>query len=236
MITLPTPPLPYNLLCEVKLILNKIRNSIWLFFLSIFRFYESKKNKYRYYKQGLKYNLLKKYKKMQKVNKIYFTLSLISNSNVINSNPSDQVIILSQHFFFLLNLFNNWIWYKKKKKVNNFKLEFSSFFNKNYINYIKLKTIWNIFNKLNLRNERDLYIPKYKRFLVGFKLVLKGRFSRKQRASKISLIIGKVPLNSLKFNIEYAFATIPLKNSAISLKLYLCKNKDLTMFKRAITI
>lgn len=71
---------------------------------------------------------------------------------------------------------------------------------------------------------------------MGFKFVLKGRFSRKQRASKISLLIGKVPLNTLKYKVDYSFITIPLKNSAISLKLYLYKNEKISIYKKKIII
>lgn len=57
--------------------------------------------------------------------------------------------------------------------------------------------------------------------LKGFKIQLKGRFSRKQIASNLTFVEGSVPLNTLSSNIDYAFATIPLKNSAISVKVWL---------------
>lgn len=89
---------------------------------------------------------------------------------------------------------------------------------------------------MNLRNERDLYIPKYKSLIMGFKMVLKGRFSRKQRASKITLIKGKVPLNTFKMKVDYSFAHITLKNSEISLKFYLYKSPGYEIFKRYLVI
>jgi hypothetical protein len=75
--------------------------------LSIFRFYENKKKLYRYYNKGLKNNLLSNYKKAQKLNKIYFILSLISKKDVINSNFKNEVTILSNNFYFIQNIFNN---------------------------------------------------------------------------------------------------------------------------------
>jgi ribosomal protein S3 len=54
---------------------------------------------------------------------------------------------------------------------------------------------------------------------MGFKIVLKGRFSRKQRVSSILLQQGKIPLNTLNIDIDYSFYTIPLKNSATSIKI-----------------
>ena len=71
---------------------------------------------------------------------------------------------------------------------------------------------------------------------MGFKMVLKGRFSRKQRASKITLIKGKVPLNTFKMRVGYSFAHITLKNSAISLKLYLYKAAGYDIYKRYLVI
>jgi len=35
---------------------------------------------------------------------------------------------------------------------------------------------------------------------------------------------GKVPLNTLSVKLDYSFFTIPLKNSAISIKIILYKN------------
>lgn len=39
------------------------------------------------------------------------------------------------------------------------------------------------FSNFNYRNIRQMIHQKYQRFLDGFKIILKGRFSRKQRAS-----------------------------------------------------
>lgn len=65
-----------------------------------------------------------------------------------------------------------------------------------------------------------LFIPE----LFGFRFQFKGRFSRKQRASSIVYNIGKVPLTTLTANIDYSFCTIPLKNSAVSVKVWLYRN------------
>jgi ribosomal protein S3 len=54
----------------------------------------------------------------------------------------------------------------------------------------------------------------------------KGRFTRKQRASSVWFHQGLVPLNTFKGYIDYSFFTIPLKNSAISIKLWLYKNTN----------
>src|SRR5699024_1058374 len=55
--------------------------------------------------------------------------------------------------------------------------------------------------------------------LIGFKFVCSGRFSRKQRSSKLICKQGRMPLNTLSANIDYGFYWIPLKNSTISVKI-----------------
>jgi len=57
----------------------------------------------------------------------------------------------------------------------------------------------------------------------GFKVHCLGRFSRRQRASSYWFSKGKVPLNSLDTNIDYGYFTIPLRNSAICVKVWLNK-------------
>ena len=55
--------------------------------------------------------------------------------------------------------------------------------------------------------------------LIGYKIQLKGRFTRKQIAAKHVFKGGNVPLNTLNSNIDYGFATVPIKNSAIGVKV-----------------
>ena len=59
------------------------------------------------------------------------------------------------------------------------------------------------------------------RGLIGYKIQLKGRFTRKQIAAKHVFKGGHVPLNTLNSNIDYGFATVPIKNSAIGVKVWL---------------
>lgn len=120
--------------------------------------------------------------------------------------------------------------------MNNANIFISSFFLKNFINFNVAKAAWLNFKKLNMRNGRQKYLVKHKSGIMGFKMVFKGRFSRKQRASKATLIVGKVPLNTLKVNIDYNFLTVPLKNSIVSLKIYMYRNPCYAGFKNSITI
>jgi hypothetical protein len=76
---------------------------------------------------------------------------------------------------------------------------------------------------------RDLGIgdlkSKKKRFgkgmgaIKGFKLLLCGRFSRKQRASRVCLVKGSIPLSTKMAIIDYGFSTSVLKNSLVSIKI-----------------
>jgi ribosomal protein S3 len=55
--------------------------------------------------------------------------------------------------------------------------------------------------------------------LLGFKFHFVGRFSRKQRAASIWFKEGFMPLNTLKCDIDYGCYNLPLKNSAINVKV-----------------
>ena len=72
----------------------------------------------------------------------------------------------------------------------------------------------------------DLYknktIPQKKNLcMLGFKLHFVGRFSRRQRASSIWFMQGKIPLNTIEAKIEFGYYTIPLFNSAVRVKIYI---------------
>ena len=90
--------------------------------------------------------------------------------------------------------------------------------------------LWQSFQGFNKRNIRNNYVLKYKSSLMGYKIAFRGRFTRKQRASSLWFHKGKVPLNTLNIDIDYAFVTVPLKNSAVGIKLWLYKNKSFVPF------
>lgn len=56
---------------------------------------------------------------------------------------------------------------------------------------------------------------------MGFKIHISGRLSRKDRASNIWYTIGSVPANRFSANIDYAFYTVPLINSALRVKVWI---------------
>jgi ribosomal protein S3 len=48
-------------------------------------------------------------------------------------------------------------------------------------------------------------------------------------------MIGRIPLNNLNVKIDYTFLTIPITNSAISIKLYIYKNSIFENYKKVVT-
>jgi len=61
---------------------------------------------------------------------------------------------------------------------------------------------------------------KYNSF-SGFKIKCVGRFSRRLRARSYWYSLGNVPLNSIMAPIQYGFFCAPLKNSSISVKVWM---------------
>lgn len=197
--------------------------------------------KYKIPYQQFRLNKLNKQKKLRKISIICSLILYLEKKKTLYPEwcwKKNQLNFFNNNFFSISRLLKNACiaLNLKKKLINNVQMSFSAFFNKNYIKFNMVKTLWEIYLKVNIRNEKDLYIPKYNASIMGFKFVFKGRFSRKQRASKTTLLIGKVPLNTLKYKIDYSFITIPLKNSAISLKLYIYKNERPFLFQKKIII
>lgn len=121
------------------------------------------------------------------------------------------------------------------KLVNTKLIYMNAFFLKNFINFKLIKDMWLNFQNFNLRNFRRRYLSNYQTNLYGFKFVIKGRFSRKQRASKVIMSVGKVPLNTAIAKIDYTFLTVPIKNSAVSVKVFLYKsNSNLMRYKQLV--
>lgn len=101
------------------------------------------------------------------------------------------------------------------------------YWNFNYIN-------WSMHATNNLKSRS----AKYSRLgcLKGFKIQLLGRFKRKQRASKYWTSRGTVPLNTISAIIDYGYYTIPLINSAITVKVWLHKiDIDSNLYYQKIT-
>ena len=63
--------------------------------------------------------------------------------------------------------------------------------------------------------------------LIGYKMYFMGRFTRKQRAGHLWFSKGKTPLNTISAFIDFAFFSLSLKNSTITVKVWLYKSSDI---------
>jgi len=59
-------------------------------------------------------------------------------------------------------------------------------------------------------------------------MYLMGRFTRKQRAGHLWFSKGKVPITAIKLIIDYAYYSLALKNSTITVKIWLYKKNELS--------
>lgn len=99
----------------------------------------------------------------------------------------------------------------------------SKFFKYYYINYCYKYG----YESLNINFLRSRTIKKTKASnLIGYKMYLMGRFTRKQRAGHLWFSKGKTPLTSIMSFVDYAFHSLALKNSTITVKVWLYKHSD----------
>lgn len=81
-----------------------------------------------------------------------------------------------------------------------------------------------ISRKVSKLGVKDSRLTRLRHKILGFKFNFLGRFSRKQRSASFCVQRGIVPLNTFAAKIEYGFYTIPLLNSAINVKVWICRN------------
>jgi hypothetical protein len=104
-------------------------------------------------------------------------------------------------------------------------INFNRYLKFNYWLYqINLNSNYNIWKLNNLKSRIKSFTKTNN--LMGYKMSLSGRFKRKQRASSYWISKGKIPLNTLSAFIDYADYTIPLRNSAITIKVWLYKSSN----------
>lgn len=133
----------------------------------------------------------------------------------------------------MYNFFNNYIFLNINTLFNieSKYLIISNYFLRTYIKYLYISySYYQFINAFNV-NKRKFYLKvkelhKINSYILGYKMSFRGRFTRKQRASSIWFHQGVVPLNTVKGHIDFAFFTIPLKNSSVSIKLWLYKNTE----------
>ena len=204
------------------------------------------KNKYLFKHLLNKYLFLFKYllKKNTLITIEFFNCFLVTKKQLKNSIVIKVFFNYFKYFLFYqfyLNYFAHNYYYLNKYNNNfflnlfkTFKSTKNVFFEKNIfclnVFLINLSFFFlNSFLKLQYLNfcGNDLYkinktkVHKKSLSMLGFKFHFVGRFSRRQRASSIWFMQGKVPLNTLEAKIEYGYYTIPLFNSAIRVKIYI---------------
>lgn len=139
-------------------------------------------------------------------NYIYLTIDFFfRNYNLLNNDTllsiNTNILLMSTY------LFNSFMFYKFVQYSFNELVSYLNINKKKY--YLKMKELFSTSS-----------------YILGYKMSLKGRFTRKQRASSVWFHQGFVPLNTIKGCVDYSFFTIPLKNSAVSIKLWLYKNTN----------
>jgi len=141
------------------------------------------------------------------VKEMYYDL----NNNFFNVSQPDNFD------FIFTNVSKLPVWYSLRIGLKSLaKLQLFNYFvqKKTYI-YHKYQISKGAIRRFKVRKQHP------DRGLIGYKIQLRGRFTRKQIAAKHVFKGGHVPLNTLNSNIDYGFATVPIKNSAIGVKVWL---------------
>lgn len=99
----------------------------------------------------------------------------------------------------------------------------------NFINFFDFQyTMFNYYSlaQFTAINNLKSRIKPYKfSAFTGFKIQCLGRFSRKQRSTSFWFSLGTVPLNTVQASVNYGFYTLPLRNSAVTVKTWInCSN------------
>jgi len=217
---------------------KRFLNKKWIFFLKFLlennkckSFFINKKKilygLHLYIKNKLLINLFFSYNKyhVDSIVNIFFLLKGDNDTFFFFNN--NYVFLVIYSFFYNYSLLS----YTTILNINTYYLITSNYLFKSFMFYFYVQYTFNkLIYYLNM-NKRTYYLKMKKlysssSFFLGYKMSFKGRFSRKQRASSVWFHQGFVPLNTVKGFIDYSFFTIPLKNSAISIKLWLYKNTN----------
>lgn len=164
--------------------------------------------------------------------KLFFSnLLFLDSTSKISKYVDFSIYVSSIYTFLYINNYVNLFF------LNSLKFDFSNFFASNYyLNRFLSFSLWSFnynflinYNNLNKRKLRKLENGRFG-YLIGFKLHCLGRFSRKQRASSVWFRETKVPLNTLSATIDYGFFTVPIRNSAATVKVWLYRDNNYTRF------
>nr|YP_010394489.1 ribosomal protein S3 [Phytophthora pinifolia]DAZ88536.1 TPA_asm: ribosomal protein S3 [Phytophthora pinifolia] len=174
---------------------------------------------------------------IQKNAKKYYTLShnkIIQHLNLYSPNTNIKLFIKNVQFFEFIQLRKNlkkiFDKIKKKNRINkNVKkmiYNFSyAFYTKN-INiitfYIKQTLARKKTHKKFINNIDNMLQEFFKMFsnFVGYRLQFKGRLNKSKRKKKMIFQKGKIPLNTLAYDIKYHFNEFKTPSGICSIKLW----------------
>lgn len=122
------------------------------------------------------------------------------------------------------NLKSNIMFDEQSSSLRGLGLNLSRFFKYYYLNYC-YKSGYQSLN-VNFLKSRIKKTTKGTN-LMGYKMYLMGRFTRKQRAGHLWFSKGRTPLTSVMSFVDFAYHSLALKNSTITVKIWLYKNNDL---------
>ena len=130
--------------------------------------------------------------------------------------------------FYLLSVFFKKLFYKYNLIFNLFLIK-SKFLNSNLIaNYIKK----NLKKKETFRYvlkqvHRDFFFNNkfFNSRILGYKIILSGRFTRKRRATYFWVHDNKTPFSTISVTVDYCFETLVLKFGICGLKIFIFKSR-----------
>lgn len=175
---------------------------------------------------------------IQKNEKKFYQISynkIINHLNLYYKNNNIKIFIKNIQFFEFINLQNNIkkIFIKIKKNIRINKNIKKMIYNFSYAFYTKNINIITFYIKQTLERKKThkKFITNIDNMLkeffnlfsnfIGYRLQFKGRLNKSKRKKKLVFQKGKIPLNSLKYDIKYHFNEFKTPSGICSIKLWI---------------
>lgn len=184
-------------------------------------------------------NNINVYVYIQKNSKKYYKLSynkIICHLNLYYPNNNIKLFIKTIQFFELINLRKNlkkiYNKIKKNKKIRINKKVKKIIYNFSYAFYTKNINIITFYikqalekkktHKKHINNIDNMLQAFFKMFsnFIGYRLQIKGRLNKSKRKKKMVFQKGKIPLNTLEYDIKYHFNEFKTPSGISSIKLW----------------
>nr|YP_010394998.1 ribosomal protein S3 [Phytophthora cambivora]DAZ89435.1 TPA_asm: ribosomal protein S3 [Phytophthora cambivora] len=182
-------------------------------------------------------NNINVYVYIQKNSKKYYKLSynkIINHLNFYYPNNNIKLFIKNVHFFEFIQLRknlkkifdkikkNNRINKSVKKMIYNFSYAFYTK-NINIITFYIRQTLERKKTHKKFINNIDNMLKEFFKIFsnfIGYRLQFKGRLNKSKRKKKMIFQKGKIPLNTLEYNIKYHFNEFKTPSGICSIKLW----------------